>query len=157
MPRTSTFDEQLIELLPALRRFSRTLCSQPCDADDLIQETIAKALKSEHQYLPYGTLKSWLFTIMKNTFCSRLQKTRRETALNDWSGLALPASQDKAMELQDVGKAYQNIPEIYQKALRHVVLEGLSYQEAATAMNCTVGTVKSRLSRARTQLETALG
>lgn len=61
------------------------------------------------------------------------------------------------MELQDVGKAYQNIPEIYQKALRHVVLEGLSYQEAATAMNCTVGTVKSRLSRARTQLETALG
>lgn len=92
---------------------------------------------------------------MKNAFCSRLKKTRRETELNEWAGTALPASQDDAMELQDVGKAYENLSHIYQKAIKHVVLEGLAYEEAATAMNCSVGTVNSRLSRARSQIEEA--
>lgn len=148
-----SFDEQLVALLPALRGFARTLCHQPADADDLVQETIAKALKNKALYQPYAPLKSWLLTIMKNAFCSRLKKIRRETELNEWSGMAMPAPQDDVMELQDVGKAYQNLSDIYQEAIKLVVLEGLAYEAAATAMNCSVGTVKSRLSRARSQLE----
>ncbi len=66
---SNAFEEELLSLLPALRGFSKTLCRQTADAEDLVQETLAKALANKEKYVPYGSLKSWLFTIRKNNFC----------------------------------------------------------------------------------------
>jgi len=148
MTSEPSFDEQLLEHLPALGYFARTLCRQGADAEDLVQETIAKALLHQEKYVPYGSLKSWLFTIMKNTFCSKLKKARRETWIDDWDGAA-PPSQDEAMALQDLGRAYEKLPEIYRSVLELVVFDGLQYDEAAQQSGCSVGTIKSRLHRAR--------
>ncbi|WP_273795198.1 sigma-70 family RNA polymerase sigma factor [Brucella intermedia] len=153
MSSNSAFEEELLSLLPALRSFSRSLCRQSANAEDLVQETIAKALTHQERFVPFGSLKSWLFTIMKNTFCSTLKKTGRGTVLAELDIPAMPASQNDAMELQDVGRAFEELPNIYRLTLQYVVLEGRPYEVAAKAMNCSVGTVKSRLNRARAQLE----
>lgn len=153
MSSTPAFEEELLTQLPALKSFSRSLCSQTADAEDLVQETLTKALLNRDKYVPYGSLKSWLFTIMKNTFCSKFKRAARETDLSEWDDIAAPASQDYALELQDVGRALDDLPNIYRQALKHVALDGLPYEAAANEMNCSVGTVKSRLNRARCQLE----
>lgn len=153
MPSSPTFEEELLSLLPALRGFSRTLCHQSADADDLVQETITKALAHQDKYVPYGSLKSWLFTIMKNTFCSKIKKAGREASLNEWDCAPTPAPQDDALQLQDVARALDKLPDIYRLALKYVVVDGMPYETAAKAMDCSIGTVKSRLNRARAQLE----
>lgn len=153
MSSIPAFEEELIKQLPALKSFSRSLCSQTADAEDLVQETLAKALMHRDKYVPYGSLKSWLFTIMKNTFCSKIKRAGRQTELSDWYDPAAPASQEDAMELQDVGRAFGDLRDIYRQALKFVVIDGLTYEAAANEMNCSVGTVKSRLNRARCQLE----
>mgnify|MGYP004728854779 CR=1 FL=1 len=71
------FDDELMQAVPALMQFARSLCRQPADAEDLVQETLVKALRNRDKYQPYGSLKSWLFTIMKNSFCSRIKRARR--------------------------------------------------------------------------------
>ncbi|WP_025091577.1 sigma-70 family RNA polymerase sigma factor [Brucella intermedia] len=147
------FEAELLNLLPALRTFSTSLCKQTADADDLVQETITKALAHREKYQPYGSLKSWLFTIMKNTFCSKLKKSRRETAWEGCDSMWFPAAQEDAMELQDVGKTFNLLPDVYQLAIKYVVLDDLPYEAAAQAMDCSLGTVKSRLNRARRRLK----
>lgn len=147
-----SFDDELLALYPALVSFSRRLCRQPADAEDLVQETIAKALENKDKYVPYGSLKSWLFTIMKNTFCTRSKKAHRETKLQEWEATAVQPPQDKAMELQDVARGFENLPPDFRATVKYVVLDGLPYDEAAKRLNCSLGTVKSRLHRARAQL-----
>lgn len=85
------FEDALMQLLPALTQFARSLCRQSADAEDLVQETLVKALKNRDKYQPYGSLKSWLFTIMKNSFCSRIKRARRETPLLDETGPTISA------------------------------------------------------------------
>jgi len=155
MASTPAFEEELLAQLPALKSFSRSLCSQAADAEDLVQETLAKALMHRDKYVPCGALRSWLFTIMKNTFCSKIRRAGRETALSEWDSIAARASQEVAMELQDVGGVFDDLPDIYRQTLKCVVLDGLPYEAAATEMNCSVGAIKSRLNRARSQLERA--
>ncbi|MGK8642519.1 RNA polymerase sigma factor [Brucella anthropi] len=155
MPSYPSFDEELLGLYPALVRFSKSLCREPSDAEDLVHDTVAKALKYRESYLPYGSLKSWLFTIMKNTFCTRFKKAKRETGPLDWEPAAVQPAQDSAMELQDVGKAFARLSPDFRATVKFVIFDGLPYDEAAKRMNCSVGTVKSRLHRARTQLNDA--
>ncbi|MGC0055825.1 sigma-70 family RNA polymerase sigma factor (plasmid) [Brucella pituitosa] len=147
------FEDELMQLLPALTQFARSLCRQSADAEDLVQETLVKALKNREKYQPYGSLKSWLFTIMKNSFCSRFKRARRETALGDEGGPVINAPQEMAIELQDVGRAYTKLSESHRNVIDMVVFNGLSYQHAATQSGCTIGTIESRLCRARMQLE----
>jgi len=147
------FEDELMQLLPALTQFSRSLCRQPADAEDLVQETLVKALNNRDKYQPYGSLKSWLFTIMKNSFCSRFKRARRETALGDEPGPVIHAPQETAIELQDVGRAYNKLSASHRSVIDMVVFNGLSYEHAATKTGCTIGTIKSRLCRARMQLE----
>ncbi|WP_421522368.1 sigma-70 family RNA polymerase sigma factor [Ochrobactrum quorumnocens] len=150
------FEDELMQLLPALTQFARSLCRQSADAEDLVQETLVKALKNREKYQPYGSLKSWLFTIMKNSFCSRFKRARRETPLGDERGPVINAPQEMAIELQDVGRAYTRLSESHRSVIEMVVFNGLSYEHAATQSGCTIGTIKSRLCRARMQLESDL-
>jgi RNA polymerase sigma-70 factor (ECF subfamily) len=150
------FEDALMQLLPALTQFARSLCRQSADAEDLVQETLVKALKNRDKYQPYGSLKSWLFTIMKNSFCSRFKRARRETPLLDETGPTISAPQEMAIELQDVGRAYSKLSARHRNVIDLVVFNGLSYEHAATESGCTIGTIKSRLCRARMQLESDL-
>jgi len=152
MSTAPTFETELIDLMPALGSFSRSLCRRQEDAEDLVQGTVAKALKNRSNYENYGVLKSWPFTIMKNTFCSNFRRSGRECQLSDDYELAIAPSQDSTMELQDVRHSFRDLPENARVVIKLVVLDGLQYGEAAIQLGCSIGTVKSRLHRARLKL-----
>ena len=156
MPSKTDFEKEVLALVPALHQFARTMCHQSSDVDDLVQETLLKALRHRDRFAPYGSLKSWLFTIMKNTFCTRIKRARREATIEEWEEPTVSAPQDLALELQDVGQAYSKLSPAHQKVLDLVIFSGLSYENAAMATGCTVGTIKSRLNRARARLESNL-
>jgi len=105
MSTNTDFESALLQLLPALHSFAKTMCQQTTDAEDLVQETLFKALRSRDKYVPFGTLESWLFTIMKNTFCNKIRRVRREATIQEWEGPTIGPSQEWAMELQDVGRS----------------------------------------------------
>jgi RNA polymerase sigma-70 factor (ECF subfamily) len=154
------FQAQIIELIPALRAFSRRFHRNSMDGDDLVQETLLRALANSHHFEEGTRLKSWLFTIMRNAFCTRFSIARREAP-----GLAecvadqriVEASQDWTILARDVEQAYIAMPPYFRDVLDTVVIQGLSYEDAASRMNCAVGTVKSRLNRARHYLVERFG
>lgn len=146
--------EELVKMIPALRSFARTFYRQKADADDLVQETLLKALANREKYLPISSLKSWLFTIMKNTFCTRIRIEKREApaaaeCVSTSHVSSVPGSQVDALEMQDVQNAIASLPLKYQRVLNLIVFEGKSYQRTAELCDCSIGTVKSRLFRAR--------
>lgn len=147
--------EHLVEMIPALRAFARRFYNQKEDVEDLVQETLVKAIANRHKYAPYAPLKSWLFTIMRNTFCTRIRiQTREAPGRIDCisQDLIIKASQEHALEAHDVQLAIETLPEKYQRVLALVVFEGKSYERTAELCACSVGTVKSRLHRARHKL-----
>lgn len=149
--------DKLTDTMPALYAFARTLYDQKNDVDDLVQETLLKALMNREKYKPYASLRSWLFTIMKNIYYNRLLIEKREApGLKDCVSTSYSASinpsQDSILEVQDLEKAIKSLPPKYQRVLLLVTIEGRSYRRTAQICNCTIGTIKSRLNRARTQL-----
>lgn len=152
--------EEIVELIPALRAFAWTFCSNPEDADDLVQETLVRAINSFDQYNEGTRLKSWLFTIMRNTFSTRYRKRKRETVgipdgmLNT---LTTPATQEWSAHARDVYSALMRIPLQYRNVLILVVLMNETYEDVAKIYGCRVGTIKSRMSRARQRLKEELG
>jgi RNA polymerase sigma-70 factor (ECF subfamily) len=146
------FQAEVVELLPALRSFARRFYSNSSDADDLVQETLLKALSNSERFQEGTKLKSWLFTIMRNAFCTRFGNARREApglmeCVSDQR--IVEADQDWTVFARDVEHAFNIMPANYKDVLDAIVIQGLSYQEASVSMNCAVGTVKSRLNRAR--------
>jgi RNA polymerase sigma factor (sigma-70 family) len=146
------FQAQVIELIPALKAFSRRFHRNTVDADDLVQETLLKALSNSHHFQKGTKLKSWLFTIMRNAFCTRFAIARREApgvteCIADQR--IVEPSQDWIVFARDVEQAYATMPTYFRDVLEAVVIQGQSYEDAAANMNCAVGTVKSRLNRAR--------
>lgn len=151
---------EVVELIPALRAFARTFCHKPEEADDLVQETLTKALANLDKFEPGTRLKSWLFTIMRNTFCTRFKKSSRETVgLPEGvaSRLTSEASQEWTVQADEVRRALNRLPEHHREMLVLIVMLGERYEDAAEICGCAVGTVKSRLSRARQQLRRELG
>ncbi len=150
----------IVRLIPALRAFARTFCRNPTDADDLVQETLMKALANLDKFEPGTKLKSWLFTIMRNTFYTRSKVLGREAP-----GLAepvsgdtpMPATQEVSARAKEVQRALQKLPPHYREVLTLVAILGESYEAAAEICDCAVGTVKSRLNRARHQILQELG
>jgi RNA polymerase sigma-70 factor (ECF subfamily) len=150
----------IIKLIPALRAFARTFCRNTTDADDLVQETLLKALANIDRFEPGTRMKSWLFTIMRNTFYTRIRIYSREAP-----GLAECVSGDGAQEptqelsyrVNEVVEALRRLPPHYREILTLVAVLGESYEAAAEICNCAVGTVKSRLNRARHQILLELG
>lgn len=149
----------MVALIPALRAFARTFCRSPSDADDLVQETLTKAIANLHRFQPGTRLKSWLFTIMRNTFLSGVAKSRRETTgvEVEEAGTGPEAPQEWSQQVREVRAAIGRLPQAQREVLVLVGMLGVSYDEAARICDCAVGTVKSRLSRARSALLVELG
>lgn len=163
-PKTAASIEALkrsmVELLPNLRAFARSLCSNPSQADDLVQDAIAKALTHIDQFQPGSNLRAWLFTILRNTYYSDLRKRRRETEDPDGifaERLADLPNQDGVVDLEDFKRAFAQLSSDHREVLTLVGAFGVGYEEAAEICGCAVGTVKSRVNRARAKLTEQLG
>jgi RNA polymerase sigma-70 factor (ECF subfamily) len=146
-------------LLPDLRAFSRFLCRDRAAADDLVQNTVVVAISKQHQFEAGTNLKAWLFTIMRSRFYSSLRSTQRRGEVNEPDDLANAPALDRAeasADLIDLSKALWRIIPEYREALMLVGACGFSYEEAAGLCECSIGTMKARVSRARTQLAEAL-
>ncbi|KRB49271.1 hypothetical protein ASE04_19070 [Rhizobium sp. Root708] len=153
-------EPELVTLLPTLRAFALRLTRTSCDADDLVQEMLVKALANKERFAPGTNLKSWTFTIMRNTFLtsSRMSKRSPLGAAEDAAllELAVLASQDLSLHCRDVEKAIAQLLPLYRETLLHVA-SGMSCEETAHRERCEVGTVKSRVGRARAHLLSSLG
>lgn len=152
--------EQVVELIPALRAFARTLCKTAEDADDLVQETLVRAIGSFDQFTEGTRLKSWLFTIMRNTFSTRYRKREREVIgvpPGMLETLSSQPEQEWVARTKEVHAALMRLPQQYREVLVLVVMMGESYEDAAETCGCAVGTIKSRMNRARQRLKEELG
>lgn len=150
-----TFKSELLELVPYLRAFARSLSGRHEGADDLAQEALVKAWQSRDSFLPGTNLKAWLFTILRNQFYSERRRAWRQVPWDAENAEALPGtSEDQgwAAELSDIARALQALPAEQREALILVGAGGFAYEEAAKISNCAVGTVKSRVARARRAL-----
>jgi RNA polymerase sigma-70 factor (ECF subfamily) len=150
-----TFKSELLELVPYLRAFARSLSGRHEGADDLAQEALVKAWQSRDSFVPGTNLKAWLFTILRNQFYSERRRAWRQVPWDAENAEALPGtSEDQgwAAELSDIARALQALPAEQREALILVGAGGFAYEEAAKISNCAVGTVKSRVARARRAL-----
>jgi len=155
-----TFKEELISLLPSLRAFAHSLAGNAARADDLVQDTVVKALSHAEQFEPGTNMRAWLFTILRNQYYSLLRKQRRE--VEDVDGqhalrLATRPSQDDRVDLEDFKRALAQLPPDQREVLILIGASGCSYEEAAGICQCAVGTIKSRANRARKKLADMLG
>ena len=145
----------LIGTIPNLRAFAVSLCGNPDRADDLVQETLVKAWSNLSSFAEGTNLAAWLFTILRNIYYSEYRKRRREVADSDGAiaaRLATAPAQSGHMDFLDFRTALQKLPVDQREALILIGASGLSYEEAAGVCNCAVGTMKSRVNRARNRL-----
>jgi RNA polymerase sigma-70 factor (ECF subfamily) len=152
---------QMVQLLPRLRRFAIALTGSAADGDDLVQDTLERALKNLHAWEPGTRLDSWMFRIAKNRFIdTRRSLSRRKTEALDMVEEIAATDGEQAMQshlaLQDTAKALRALPLDQRQAVALVLVDGLSYREAADILDIPIGTLTSRISRAREALITAL-
>ena len=150
----SEFTTQLEAEIPRLRRYARALAHDPALADDLVQTCLVRALANEHRWQPASDLRAWLFTILHNVHISDLRRTARERRRN---GVAVSFSpvrcEPKAvLELIDLGRGIAKLPDAQRRVLLLIGLEEMSYEQTAKILGVPVGTVRSRLGRAREAL-----
>ncbi|MFN3766414.1 MAG: sigma-70 family RNA polymerase sigma factor [Aliihoeflea sp.] len=151
---------EVVSLIPALRAFARTFHRDVNDADDLVQETLTKAIGNIHQFQPGTAMKSWLFTIMRNSFYTKIRKSSREApALADdaASRPAVLATQEWSARGHEIREALARLPEQQREVIMLIGVLGVSYEEAAEICGCAMGTIKSRLNRARARLLDEMG
>lgn len=150
---------QMIELIPALRSFARRLDRSPSNVEDLVQETLVRALANLDKFQEGTSLKSWLFTILRNTFCTKFGLAKREiVGLEDCASArpSVNAPQEWSVRAQEFHRALLALPDHYRDAVDIILLQGQSYEVAAARCGCPVGTIKSRVNRARAQLSSQL-
>lgn len=163
MEAKQAFGQNIVALLPRLRAFARSLAGTRDAADDLVQATCERAFRAEAQFAPGTRLDSWLFRIMRNRWIDQHRARRPHLSLDDPElapALALesPAGADPEarMTLAAVRRAMDGLPEAQRSVLVLVCVQGLSYREAAEILEVPVGTVMSRLARARKAVAEAL-
>jgi RNA polymerase sigma-70 factor, ECF subfamily len=147
--------EELLASVRSLRAFAVSLCGQPDRADDLVQETLVKAWSNIDSFQEGTNLQAWLFTILRNHYYSEIRKRRREVEDTDGqyaARLATHPPQQGHLDLADFKAALRELPDDQREALILVGASGFSYEEAAGICNVAVGTIKSRVSRARSHL-----
>lgn len=152
---TPSLKQALIAEIPPLRAFAISLAGDADRADDLVQETLVKAWSASASFKEGTSLRAWLFTILRNVFFSQYRKRRRE--VQDVDGLAAgrlvtAPTQDLHVDLGDFRAALDRLPPDQREALILVGASGFSYEEAAEICGCAIGTVKSRVNRARGRL-----
>lgn len=149
------FKKQLTELIPHLRAFARSLCNNAALADDLAQDAMLKAWKSRASYQPGTNMKAWSFTILRNTFYSEKRRSWRRQSLDPEVAEATLVAGDNntdGLELLALRNAMNLLPADQRECLIMVGAGGLAYEEVAQICDCAVGTIKSRVSRARKAL-----
>lgn len=149
------FKRALVDVAPHLRAFARGLCGSQDKADDLAQEAMLRAWAARDRYMAGTNFRAWTFTILRNFFYSEARRSQFHGEYDDAVAeriLKAPASQEDAMELTDVLRALQSIPDTHREALMLVAGAGLAYDEVADICGIAIGTVKSRVSRARAML-----
>jgi RNA polymerase sigma-70 factor, ECF subfamily len=152
--------QALFRLIPNLRAFAVSLSGDMDRADDLVQETLLKAWDHLDSFEEGTNLRAWLFTILRNTYFSECRRRRRET--EDRQGqlaaeLAVHPDQEGHVDMQDFRRALNQLPADQREALILVGAAGFSYEEAANVSGCAIGTIKSRVNRARNKLVELLG
>lgn len=160
MTTPARFKSELIGLLPSLRAFARSLAHNSAQADDLVQDTLVKALANVDHFEPGSNLRAWLFTILRNNYYSQLRKTKREVEDADGklaARLATRPEQNGSVDLEDFKAAFMQLAPDHREVLTLVGASGCSYEEAARICGVAVGTIKSRVSRARRRLAGMLG
>jgi RNA polymerase sigma-70 factor, ECF subfamily len=155
MSISKTFRDDLLAAIPSLRAFGLSLTSRGDRADDLVQETLMKAWKYHESFTAGTNMKAWLYTILRNEFYTQLRKRKRE--VEDADGLhsnkvAVQGEQEGHLDMADLTAALSKLPEDQREAIVLVGASGFSYEEAAKICGCAVGTIKSRVNRARNKL-----
>lgn len=156
----AAFKDDLVGMVPRLRRYAMSLTHDAVEADDLVQHTLLKAWESRHRFEMGSNLVAWLFTILRNGHINGRRKYWREVADPDGAHagtLAEPAAQEHTIDLHDLQQALERLDAAHREALTLIAVEGLTYEAAAAIIGCPPGTVKSRVSRARDRLSHELG
>src|SRR5689334_9056430 len=158
MDQSSSFESQLAELLPRLRRFAHALSHNPADADDLTQATIERALVSKQQWQPGTRLDSWCYRIMRNLWIdtARARSRRGAREAPEEEGLSIGEDPREAMDatvdLKRVMAAMGRLPDEQREIVALILVEGFGYREVSEMLGLPIGTVSSRLVRGRTAL-----
>lgn len=151
------FTKEFLATTPALRLYARSLVRKVDAADDLVQDTLLRAWASQHQFEPGTSIRAWMFTIMRHRYldiCRRSKGIALELeAYVDHMALSCPAHQDSHIELQEVAGAFWRLSPDHREIILLVGVIGLSYEAAANIIGCRLGTIRSRLSRARDELQ----
>jgi RNA polymerase sigma-70 factor (ECF subfamily) len=159
-PAAQAIRDQLVALLPRLRRFARALSRNPQDADDLVQVAVERALLHLDQLRPEARLDSWMFGIVRNAWIdeTRLRKRREQVLAPAELGEQVADSSSEApIQRLSIEAALERLPEEQRLAVALVLVEGMAYKEAAAVLEVPIGTVTSRLARGREALEALLG
>ena len=145
--------KRLVELIPRLRRYARALVGDRATADDLVQDTLERAWAKLHLYRRGTDLRAWLFTVMHNVHVNRVRSARPTDTLDDeMPELAQRPTQSDALLVRDLDRSIARLPADQRAVLLLVTLEDMSYEEVARTLGIPIGTVMSRLSRARDKL-----
>jgi RNA polymerase sigma-70 factor (ECF subfamily) len=147
--------DDVIAMIPALRAFAWSLSHNASDADDLVQDTLIKAWTNREKFELGTNLRAWLFTILRNTYYTAIVRRRREVRDEDGAyaaTLTSPANQDWSLAVGALEAALRRLPDEHREALILVGGAGLTYEEAAAICGCALGTIKSRVNRARNRL-----
>src|SRR3954447_7127040 len=145
--------ERLVDLIPRLRRYARALVGDRASADDLVQDTLERAWAKLHLYRRGTDLRAWLFTVMHNVHVNKVRATRATDSIDDeMPELAQRAVQGDALIVRDLDRSISLLPVEQRSVLLLVTLEDMSYEEVARTLSIPIGTVMSRLSRAREKL-----
>jgi RNA polymerase sigma-70 factor (ECF subfamily) len=152
-------DHPVIEHIPRLRRYARALVGDRYAADDLVQDTLERAVNKFHLWRPGSDLRAWLFAVMHNVFVNQARSKRHavEQSMSEPPTVAVRATQTDSLELQDMANALRGLSAEQREVLLLVALEQLTYEQVARALGIPIGTVMSRLSRARDRLRQLLG
>src|ERR1700751_5124986 len=152
----SSFHDLIEHEIPRLRRYARALTRNPDRADDLVQETLLRAIRKSHLWQPGTDIRAWLFTIMHNHHVNMVRSVMRQAAMVDIedmsSSLVAPSDPTASRQLREVERALTCLPDEQREVILLVGLEEMSYQETAQVLGVPVGTVRSRLSRGREAL-----
>jgi len=154
-----SFASELLAVVPSLRAYAFSLTCNAHATDDLVQETLLKAWASQAQFQPGSSMNAWTFTVLRNVFYTQCRKRKREVEDPDGvfaAGLSAPPQQDAGLAYQDFLGAFSTLPAEQREALILVGVKDMSYDEAASVCQVPVGTIKSRLNRARKGLSQML-
>jgi RNA polymerase sigma-70 factor (ECF subfamily) len=159
-PPVEAIRDQLVTLLPRLRRFARALTRNVDDADDLVQVAVERGLLHLDQLRPGTRLDSWMFGIVRNAWIDETRSRRRRDRLlapEELGEQVADSSSEAPLQRLSIEAALARLPEEQRLAVALVLIEGLAYKEAAAVLEVPIGTVTSRLARGREALETLLG